>query len=80
MRIFLRTWSHVKALEGIGLCLNNGKSVIIWHMSVTILCSLPGVHVVDTFNACLLGMPLGCLESISAILMGKINSLNWSCP
>ena len=68
----------ILSLEAIGLCLNNGKSEIISHDPVsrgTILCSLPGARVVDPSSASLLGVPLGSLDSISKVIMDKVNSL-----
>ena len=61
----------------IGLHLKNGKSEIICHDPVvrgTILFSLPG-RVVDPSDACFLGSPIGNLDSVTAALRGKINSL-----
>ena len=67
----------IESAEEIGLHLNNGKSEIICHDPVrgTILFSLPGAHVVDSSDACLLGSPIGNLDSVTAALRGKINSL-----
>ena len=74
----LQDLRHIKLLGEIGLCLNNGKSEIICHDPVargTILCLLPGARVVEPSVACLLGVPLGCLESVSAVLKAMVNSL-----
>jgi len=68
----------IKSMEEIGLVLNNQKSEIICGDPVskgTILSSLPGARVVDPSDADLLGSPLGNVNSISASLQGKIDSL-----
>ena len=41
----------------------------------TILCSLPGAHVADISNACLLGVPIGSIDFVSAAVKEKANSL-----
>ena len=44
-------------------------------MRGTILFSLPGARAVDPSDACLLGTPIGNLDSVTAALRAKINSL-----
>ena len=68
----------IQSADELGLHLNSAKSEIICHELIvreSILTSLPGACVIDPQSACLLGSPLGNLESISSILRKKIGSL-----
>ena len=68
----------IESFEEIGLFLNNNKSEIVCSDPVTrrfILITLPGARVVDPSEASLLGSPLGNVDSVSAALKVKVNSL-----
>ena len=61
----------IKAVEEVGLSLNNSKSEIICYDPSTrgsIISVLPGAMVVEPERACLLGSPLGDVSSIEACL------------
>ena len=79
MEDVIRDLNLIKAVEELGLSLNNSKSEILCYDPSTrgsIISVLPGVMVVDRERACLLGSPLGDVSSIEACLDGKIQALS----